>query len=360
MTRTGWAATRRGAGRAWAATRRTGGAARDWIRRTAPRVGRAIARAAGVAALAVAAAAGAVWHALDRGARATSRTVAGAGRGLAGVARRPRRRAGSEGARDAASMAAMASVAGHHALPPGPTRDSSRSDHDLVEAAPVGGHGARDGGPAGEGRGTDDDGAPTIPDPDGDDTGDDEDGTGDPTGNGDDDRDGVLVGAVHATRPTGALDDGPGVGAPGSVGQPPPDAGGDADRSDHAAATAVMSHASAARPAGDVVVLDDDTVALPAEAWEAAPAATRSPSTAPVQDDPAIGPASTASPVARRRREPGRRPRPEGVVVPLRVPFRNRLRAAAGLMVMVVVLGTAAAAVIGGLAIAAAAALGTL
>ena len=90
------------------------------------------------------------------------------------------------------------------------------------------------------------------------------------------------------------------------------------------------------------------------------PAATRGPSDAPAQDGPAVGAASRASAVARRRHEPRRRPRPEGVVVPLRVPFRNRLRAAAGLVVMVVVLGTVGAAVIGGLALAAAAALGTL
>jgi hypothetical protein len=55
---------------------------------------------------------------------------------------------------------------------------------------------------------------------------------------------------------------------------------------------------------------------------------------------------------------PHRRPRRDGVVVPLRVPWTARLRATAGLVVMVACLGSATAVVIAALALAASRALG--
>ena len=68
----------------------------------------------------------------------------------------------------------------------------------------------------------------------------------------------------------------------------------------------------------------------------------------------------------RRRAGPGRsprnggRPRREGIVVPLRPPARNRLRAVTGLFLLVVVLGTVTAALVVAVALAGASALGNL
>jgi hypothetical protein len=59
----------------------------------------------------------------------------------------------------------------------------------------------------------------------------------------------------------------------------------------------------------------------------------------------------------RRRRS---RPRQDGVIVPLRVPLGNRLKAGVGLCALVVVLGTAAAIVVAGMAVAGAQALSGL
>ncbi|HEY7070308.1 MAG TPA: hypothetical protein VH479_09355 [Acidimicrobiales bacterium] len=56
----------------------------------------------------------------------------------------------------------------------------------------------------------------------------------------------------------------------------------------------------------------------------------------------------------------GRRAQRVGVVVPLRVPLRTRLKAGAGLFVLVVMLGTATALLVAGLALAGAQALGAL
>jgi hypothetical protein len=56
--------------------------------------------------------------------------------------------------------------------------------------------------------------------------------------------------------------------------------------------------------------------------------------------------------------EPRRRPRRDGVVVPLHVPWTARLRATAGLVVMVACLGAVTAVLIAALAIAASRALG--
>jgi hypothetical protein len=67
------------------------------------------------------------------------------------------------------------------------------------------------------------------------------------------------------------------------------------------------------------------------------------------------GAAPTATPA---HAAPQRRPRRDGVVVPLRVPWTARLRATAGLVVMVACLGSATAVVIAALAVAASRALG--
>jgi hypothetical protein len=56
----------------------------------------------------------------------------------------------------------------------------------------------------------------------------------------------------------------------------------------------------------------------------------------------------------------GRRAQRHGVVVPLRVPLRSRIKAGAGLFLMVVMLGTATALIVGGLVLAGAQALGAL
>ncbi|HET8619814.1 MAG TPA: hypothetical protein VFM27_12690, partial [Acidimicrobiales bacterium] len=62
--------------------------------------------------------------------------------------------------------------------------------------------------------------------------------------------------------------------------------------------------------------------------------------------------------VAPRRRRS--RPRQDGVIVPLRVPLGTRLKAGVGLCALVVVLGTAAAIVVAGMAVAGAQALSGL
>ncbi len=72
--------------------------------------------------------------------------------------------------------------------------------------------------------------------------------------------------------------------------------------------------------------------------------------TAVVAADASIPPATGARPVRRRRRR-------DGIVVPLRVPLRARLRAATGLVFMVILLGTVFAAVVVVLALAGAQAL---
>ncbi len=56
----------------------------------------------------------------------------------------------------------------------------------------------------------------------------------------------------------------------------------------------------------------------------------------------------------------GRRAQRHGVIVPLRVPFRTRLKAGVGLFALVVLLGTAAALVLAGVALAGAQALAGL
>ena len=71
--------------------------------------------------------------------------------------------------------------------------------------------------------------------------------------------------------------------------------------------------------------------------------------------------AGRARPSPRRAGDaPARRQPRDGVVVPLRVPWSTRLRATAGLIVMIAFLGTATAMVIGAIAIAVAQALGSL
>ncbi len=65
--------------------------------------------------------------------------------------------------------------------------------------------------------------------------------------------------------------------------------------------------------------------------------------------DASIRPATGTHPVRRRRRD--------GIVVPLRVPLRARLRAATGLVFMVILLGTVFAAIVVVLALAGAQAL---
>jgi hypothetical protein len=77
-----------------------------------------------------------------------------------------------------------------------------------------------------------------------------------------------------------------------------------------------------------------------------------------------IGTTAAAGTVARpgrqaSRERAGRAPR-DGVVVPLRVPWRTRLRATAGLVAMVVVLGASAAAIVVAVVIAAVQALGSV
>jgi hypothetical protein len=95
---------------------------------------------------------------------------------------------------------------------------------------------------------------------------------------------------------------------------------------------------------------DAGTEVLPASRTDVLPEVAPAPESLPE-------PQPQAQPAPALDRTRPRRAR-DGVVVPLRVPFLNRLKATAGLVLMVVVLGTTVAVIIAGLAMAGAQALG--
>ncbi len=142
----------------------------------------------------------------------------------------------------------------------------------------------------------------------------------------------VAAGEEHPTGvPTGSGSTGPATG-----------------RVAAAMATAAPADVtSASTPAGAVSTLDP--LAPDATTTTADPGAREAPEvdTAPRPD-------------RRDRAVTARRQRREGVVVPLRVPWTTRLRATAGLFVLVAFLGTATAMLIGGVALVVAQALGSV
>ncbi len=124
------------------------------------------------------------------------------------------------------------------------------------------------------------------------------------------------------------------------------------------AASATTTHELPTVPGGGVTTIERPY----ADAAPAGPA--RTPTPAPI---PAVAPAPTsvaATAPPRVARTPDRGAAPsrarDGVVVPLRVPWRVRLRATAGLFVLVLFLGVVAAMVVAAVAVAAAQALGNL